>query len=84
MSVAVCAASTRISASEDDLVGVASEPVEVVLRLVPHFLQNRAPVLTGAWQVEQSSSSFYPHCSQNAESAGFSVPYFEQRIGLRN
>jgi hypothetical protein len=61
-------------------VAIASVLIEVALRLVPHFLQNRAPALTGALQAGQSSSSLRPHCSQKAESAGFSLPQFEHRI----
>src|SRR5262249_41908914 len=37
---------------------------------VPHFLQNRAPGLTAALHAGQTSSSFDPHCSQNAASGG--------------
>jgi hypothetical protein len=62
-------------------VAIASELVEAALRLVPHFLQNRAPALTGALQAGQTSSNLRPHCSQKAESAGFSLPQFEHRIG---
>jgi hypothetical protein len=54
----------------------------VALRAVPHFLQNRAPALTGALQAGQTSSSLRPHCSQKAESTGFSFPHLEQRIGF--
>jgi hypothetical protein len=60
---------------------IASEPIEAALKLAPHFLQNLAPALTGALQAGQSSSSLRPHCSQKAESAGFSLPQFEHRIG---
>jgi hypothetical protein len=62
-------------------VAIAPELIEVALRPVPHFLQNRAPALTGALQTGQSRSSLRPHCSQKAESAGFSLPQFEHRIG---
>ena len=31
---------------------------------LPHFLQNRAPGLTGALHPGHKSSSFDPHCSQ--------------------
>src|SRR5262249_49489730 len=79
-SVEVCSANKRIPASDDDPVAIASEPVEVALRPVPHFLQHRAPALTGALQAGQSSSNLRPHCSQKAESAGFSLPQFEHRI----
>ena len=68
--------------TEDDLAANASEPVEVDVRLVPHFLQNRAPALTGALQAGQTSSSLRPHCPQKAESAGFSFPQFGHRIEL--
>jgi hypothetical protein len=68
-------------APEDGLVAVVSERTGAALTLVPHFLQNRAPALTGALQAGQSSSSFRPHCSQKSESAGFSLPQFEHRIG---
>jgi hypothetical protein len=61
-------------------VAIAFELIELALRLVPHFLQNRAPALTGALQAAQSSSSLRPHCSQKAESVGFSLPQFEHRI----
>jgi hypothetical protein len=74
-------AKRRIPAPEDGLAAIASEPIEVALRLVPHFLQNRAPALMGALQAGQNSSSFCPHCSQRAESAGFSLPQFEHFIG---
>src|SRR5215469_17012333 len=77
-----CSPNKRIPAPEDGLVAIASERTGAVLRLVPHFLQNRAPALTGAWQAGQSSSSLHPHCSQKAESEGFSLPQFEHRISF--
>src|SRR5258708_34667080 len=49
---------------------------------VPHFLQNRAPGITGALQAGQTNSSFAPHPSQNAASSGFSWLHFVQSIGL--
>src|SRR5262245_30919435 len=73
-SAAACSANKRIPAPDHDLVATASELIEGGVRLVPHFLQNRAPALTGALQSGQSSSSLRPHCSQKAESAGFSLP----------
>jgi hypothetical protein len=62
-------------------VAIASEPIEVALSLAPHFLQNRAPAVTGALHAGQSCSSLRPHCSQKAESVGFSLPQFAHRIG---
>jgi hypothetical protein len=35
----------------------------------------------GSLHAGKSSSSLRPHCSQKAESAGFSLPQFEHRIG---
>src|SRR6516162_8640457 len=78
-SAAICSANKRTPTPEDEL-GLASEPIEEALRLFPHFLQNRAPALTGALQTGQSSSSLRPHCSQKAESEGFSLPQFEHLI----
>src|SRR5215469_1437627 len=74
-------AKTRITACEDEPLAIASEPFEAEVRLDPHFLQNRAPALTGALHVGQSCSSLRPHCSQKAESMGFSLPQFAHRIG---
>src|SRR6516165_8793040 len=48
----------------------------------PHFLQNRAPELTAALHSRQTSSSFDPHCSQNAASAGLSVLQEEHCMAL--
>jgi hypothetical protein len=53
--------------------------VQIVGR--PRCLRSSAPALTGALQAGQGSSSLRPHCSQKAESAGFSLPQFEHRIG---
>jgi hypothetical protein len=39
-----------IVALTDDLVGIGSERAEKAVRRAPHFLQNRAPGLTGALQ----------------------------------
>src|SRR5215469_5491733 len=50
---------------------------------VPHFLQNRAPGLTAALHAGQTSSSFDPHCSQNAASDGLSVLQEEHCMSLR-
>jgi hypothetical protein len=49
---------------------------------VPHFLQNRAPRLTAVLHAGQTSSSFDPHCSQNAASGGLSVLQEEHCMGL--
>ena len=60
---------------------------------VPHFLQNRAPGLIAVLHAGQTSSSFDPHCSQNAASGGLSVlqeghcmrlsaQLVEQRLGV--
>src|SRR5271154_3258611 len=51
-------------------------------RAVPHFLQNRASGLTATLHPGHKSSSFDPHCSQKAASAGLSVLQFEQSIIL--
>src|SRR5262249_34195564 len=77
----VCSVDKRIPAPDDDPVATASELIEGGVRLVPHFLQNRAPALTGALQAGQGSSSLRPHCSQKAESGRFTLPQFEHRIG---
>jgi hypothetical protein len=61
---------------------MASEPIAVAFRLVPHFLQNRALALTGALHAGQSCSILRPHCSQKVESVGFSLPQFAHRIAL--
>jgi hypothetical protein len=80
-SVAVCSAYRRIPSAAEDLVAIRCERVEAALSLVPHFLQNRAPALMGALQAGQGTSSFCPHCSQKAESEGFSLPQFEHCMG---
>jgi hypothetical protein len=59
---------------------MASSWIHRMAPFAPHFLQNRAPSLTGALQAGQSSSSLRPHCSQKAESEGFSLPQFEHHI----
>src|SRR5215472_11642694 len=80
-SVVVSSADTQIVACDFAVPAIVSEANEVALRLVPHFLQKRAPALTGALHAGQSSSSLRPHCSQKVESVGFSLPQFAHRIG---
>src|ERR1700722_822382 len=48
---------------------------------VPHFLQNRAPILTDALHAGQINSSFAPHSSQNEASTGLSWLQDGQSIG---
>src|SRR5215472_3729201 len=57
----------------------ANPDVEIA---VPHLLQNRAPGLTRALHAGQISSSFDPHCSQNAASGGLSFLQEEHRMAL--
>src|SRR6516165_3279982 len=83
-SAAVCSENELIPASEEGLAVIVSGRTGAGLRLVPHFLQNRAPALTGALQTGQSNSSFWPHCSQKPESEGFSLPQFEHRMVASN
>src|ERR1022692_3125553 len=61
---------------------VAAASVLVELMAVPHFLQNRAPILTDALQAGQINSSFAPHPSQNEASEGLSWLHLAQSIGL--
>src|SRR5712692_3598721 len=79
-SVASLSAATLICDPGEEAVAETStfaEPTEV-----PHFLQNRAPGLTGALQAGQTNSSFAPHPSQNEASEGLSWLHFTQSIGL--
>jgi hypothetical protein len=73
-SAAFWAANTLIPVPVDDWVAIGSERVEAASRPAPHFLQKRAPGLTGTLQAGHSSSSLRPHCSQKAASAGLSLP----------
>jgi hypothetical protein len=69
----------RIGPSVDFLTDAGVEGVMAA----PHFLQNRAPRLTAALHAGQIISSFDPHCSQNAASAGLSVWQEGHCMGLR-
>jgi hypothetical protein len=62
--------------------GGSAEPGSLSPREIPHFLQNRAPWLTGVWQLGHLASNLAPHCSQNAASLEFSLLQLEQSISL--
>jgi len=48
---------------------------------VPHMLKKREPDGNSLWQLEQAKTTALPHSRQKLESAGFSRPQEEQRIG---
>jgi hypothetical protein len=68
----------RIGPSEDFLTDAGADAAIAV----PHFLQNRAPVLTAPLHAGQTTSSLDPHCSQKAASGGLSVSQEGHFIGL--
>jgi hypothetical protein len=83
-SVVASRADIEIRDALDSSVARGVERAAAGANLAPHFLQKRAPELTGALHAGHSSSNLCPHCSQKTASAGFSLPQLGQSIYAPN